>query len=289
MSLAFSTLALFCLLLPGSIFSRFYFTGPFSKEWFKPSLYELVLAAIIPSIILHGAALSLLQYRGVELMLEPLFLVIIGANAESDLAKIGPWLGTHWQGLLVYNLSLWLVAILSGLLAKTTIRRLKWDRKSFFFRFRNEFYYLVSGEILDFPHVPGEAFDVDFVKVSALVSLGKGCVIYQGILSHYTLSKDEKIDSLYLSQATRAWMDETPSEGMSTPVEPNVTFIVGDWLVLPYAKVENLSLTYYHLNKVRKRKKRARGLVKSIRVRRRWLKIKKLRTRAQSSGQSKPK
>lgn len=264
MSLAFSSLVLFLLLLPGSIASRFYFTGPFSKEWFKPSLYDLVVAAIIPSLMLHSLALWFIHWRyGGIIDLSPFFLMIVGANSAPDVDKMTTWMGMHWQQLLSYNFILWVAAALGGILIKGIVRGRKWDRKYAFFRFRNEFYYLVSGEILDFPHVPGKASDIRFAKVSALVSVGKGSIIYQGILMHYTLSKDEKIDSLYLKQASREWLQEDANaattgplaEGENAGVDERGDFgesypqlstdIAGDWVVLPFAKIDNLSITYY--------------------------------------------
>ena len=62
MNLALSTLVLLLFLIPGFLFRRFYYTGEFSKQYFKQNFSELIFPTLIPSLLIHGFGLFLINY-----------------------------------------------------------------------------------------------------------------------------------------------------------------------------------------------------------------------------------
>ena len=92
--------------------------------------------------------------------------------------------------ILFYGTGAILLGVILGVLFKALVRNLKWDREFKLFRFQNEWHYLFSGEILDFPRVQGRFEDVNMRIVDALVETSEDPYIYMGILADYILKKD---------------------------------------------------------------------------------------------------
>ncbi len=118
------------------------------------------------------------------------------------------------------------------------MRQLKWDRTIKLFRFQNEWHYLFSGEILDFPKIPGKGSDIDFTYVDALVETEEGTVIYKGVLQDYILSKDGGVDRIYLTDVKRRFLKDDNEQGKEYQLP-------GKFFIIPFSKILNLHLTYY--------------------------------------------
>ena len=219
------------------MFRRFYFSNEFSKEYFKSSYYELLLSTLLPSIFFHLNASIILNF-----VFEYEFDLSLYAALTENLSES---LQRDYQSAIkvaiAYNIILWAVASLAGFYLKKLVRLRKWDRKYKLLRFKNEWHYLVTGEILDFPNVPGEASIVDFVWVDLMVQANEGTVLYTGILNDYVLSKENGLDRIYLTEVVRRYLSDDFNE------ERKEYEIPGNFMVFPFDKVLNMNLTYYEI------------------------------------------
>lgn len=229
MGLALSTFVLLLLLTPGLSFRRFYFSGEFSKQYFKQSFAELTLSTILPSLSLHLLAAALLSlYTTWPLDQQALQNLLQGGT----LPKASLWLGG------VYIVCLNILGSILGTLSKVFVRRLRLDRKSKLFRFANEWHYILSGEAYQFKKFAGKHQKFQLVQVVALVKAGEELILYSGRLVDYVLSKELGVDRLYLENVRRRNFNDPPGQLKYHDMPGNI-------FVLPFAHIVNLHLIYY--------------------------------------------
>ena len=196
MNIALATIALFILLTPGLLFRRFYYSEEFSKEYFKQSYLELFFSSIIPASLLHVIGYFCLVSPKYEIDLEVIGTLLSGSDDAKRISKAFHSIYGEAKLILEYFFLLCFLASALGYLSKQFIRLTKLDRKIKLFRFQNEWHYLFSGEILDFPRVAGKSEEVDLSYVDVLVKSDEGSIIYMGILADYILSKDGGLDRI---------------------------------------------------------------------------------------------
>jgi hypothetical protein len=86
MNIAFATAIIFILLIPGILFRRFYFSGEFSKQFFKSTAFELFASTSIPSILLHVIWIAgVSRFTGMKTMALEGILMMIYALIDIDL------------------------------------------------------------------------------------------------------------------------------------------------------------------------------------------------------------
>ncbi len=249
MNIALATLFLLILLYPGFIFRRFYYTEEFSREYFKQTITDLLVAAILPSVLLHilGYYLFVSQRYNID-------IATIGTllSGTSDGAKVTAAFQSIYQNagkIISYFICISVLAAILGLAFKYIVRKGKLDRKFKLFRFQNEWHYIFSGEILDFPGVPGDASDISIRYIDALVKSDQGTIIYTGILADYVLSKDGGIDRIYLTNVKRRYLKD---DKLNQPVQAEDTderyyYLPGQFFIIPYSQIVNLHITYYKI------------------------------------------
>ena len=235
MNIALSTILLFLFLLPGLAFRRFYFTSEFSKEYFKTTPAEVLLLGILPSIALHWIGLHLIpvitpidiRFFPIEFHIPKSFVdikLIASYFLESDKSLVSMQLAENitmkLDYIVVYNVSLVLLGAFSGFLFKVFVRNFKLDRRIKILRFQNEWHYILTGEILDFPRVKRlsphkKEGKLSAVYIDALVEASEkdGAILYSGILEDYKLSKTGGLDLIYLTNAFRRPLESDPEEG----------------------------------------------------------------------------
>lgn len=168
MSIAFSTILIFLFLLPGLAFRRFYFTGEFSKEYFRSSGFEIFFLGIVPSIVFHTIGYNIIpfatpfsidlwffewQVPELRIDIEMIGMLLVGKGDHEYILAAFKTIGSHYNHIVFYNLGITITGALSGYLAKTIVRNLKLDRRIKILRFQNEWHYILTSEILDFPKV----------------------------------------------------------------------------------------------------------------------------------------
>ena len=252
MNIALATLTLLIILYPGFLFRRFYYTGEFSKEYFKQSVPDLIFSSILPGFFIHFIGyLLFIKGRG------EIDVVTIGTllSGTSDSTKVTEAFKTVYQKapfVTGYFLGVSLVGMAAGFATKLIVRKLKLDRKVKLFRFQNEWHYIFTGEILDFPKVPGKAEDIDCSYVDALVKTGEGTVIYTGLLADYILTNEGGIDRIYLTDVKRRFFKddlthraEQPAELDEATNDSRYYYLPGRFFIISYSQIINLHVTYY--------------------------------------------
>jgi hypothetical protein len=243
-NIAFTTLFLFFLLIPGILFRKLYYSEEFSKEFFKESLFGVFTATFLPSLVFQTIWIYLVQLFGFEVD-----LAIIGNLISADTSYLFfDSLVNNFNLILVYNLSLFTFSGLAGLLSKQTVRRLRWDRKFKFFRFQNTWHYILKGEFFDFPHADislqkDTVEDIEFVFVDAIIDLQGDSYLYNGILVDYELSNEGGLKNISITESIRRKISD---EAAINNDEPNKFYnIKGHLLLIKYEIIKNINFTYY--------------------------------------------
>ena len=249
MNIALATLFLLILLYPGFIFRRFYYTEEFSREYFKQTITDLLVAAILPSALLHILGYYLFISHRYNLNIATIGTLLSGTSDGAKVTAAFQNIYSNAGKIVVYFICISLLAALLGLLCKYIVRKAKLDRRFKLFRFQNEWHYIFSGEILDFPRVPGDASDISIRYIDALVKSDQGTIIYTGILADYVLSKDGGIDRIYLTNVKRRYLRD---DKLNQPQENNDNdgryyHLPGQFFIIPYTQIVNLHITYYKI------------------------------------------
>lgn len=237
MNIALTTFLLFLLLVPGIIFRRFYYTGEFSKQYFKSSAPELLFSTVIPAALLHCLWMFLANkwfHQGINA--GAVADIITGNNASKQWPETLTVFKNSYRNIIIYNISLWFFSAGMSFMFKLLIRKTKLDRKVKMFRFQNEWFYLLSGEYLDFPKVRGNSKNIRITYIDVLVKNETGDVIYRGILEDYLLSRECALDLLYISSARCRPLNDSSGSGFER--------IRGRIFVTPYSQIKNINITY---------------------------------------------
>jgi hypothetical protein len=134
---------------------------------------------------------------------------------------------------------------------RAVIRKFKLDIRYKFFRLNNEWHYLFSGEILDFPDVVGESENIEIIQIDLLATTGEESVIYSGILQDYYLSKDNGLDRIYLSQVYRRKLKDDLAHADQSNIQKldeRYYQMPGELFVIHYDKIVNMNVTYHRFS-----------------------------------------
>jgi len=245
MNIAFTTLIILLLLLPGIFFSRFYYSGEFSKQYFKPNLFELVLSTLIQSIFLHTLWVGICYYSGYTFNYYILISLLSGIEDTDHLKEVSDFVKMNIGEIVLYNFSLWGVALGLGQLTRLVVRKVKLDRKFTILRFQNEWHYILSGEMLDFPNVEGQARKIDAIALDVLVDSADGVILYSGILQNYVLSRLGGLELINMREVTRKFIKlDTKKPNIEVPNYE----LVGNTFSIPYSKVQNIHIMYVDID-----------------------------------------
>lgn len=239
MSLAIPTLTLIFLLAPGLMFRRGYFSNEFSQEYFKASFTDLLIATIFPGVLAHVLAYCAVVGHFYRIDPKTLAVLLSGTDDPSQIRAAFSLIYYNGFEILSYLLIVSVVSGILGYLFKAFIRSQKIDRSFRLFRFKNEWHYLFTGEILDFPGQAGKTEDVDMIYVDALVDCGEGSILYSGVLADYILGQNGGLDRIFLSDTRRRYLKK------DNGAESDYYEMPGNLFVIPYSKIINLHITYY--------------------------------------------
>ncbi len=239
MSFALSTLTLLYLIAPGLVARRFYFTGEFSQQFFKTTFADLLVSAIFPNVFIHCILYSIMQNWYV--LNTNVFSALISGTDDPE--KIKPALENivaFKLHILLYLFVACLFGAIAGFFSRFLIRSNKWDRSHRILRFKNNWHYLFSGEILDYPGMPGNADEIDLKAVDVLVATDEGSILYSGTLKEYILNQQGGIDAIYLGDGVRRrFLKDDNNE------DDCYYHMPGDIFMIPYNEIKNIHITYY--------------------------------------------
>lgn len=251
MNIALATLTLLVILYPGFLFRRFYFTEEFSREYFKQSVTDLIFSSILPGFLIHFIGYFLFIKGTTQIDVITIGTLLSGTSDSDKVTNAFKAVYEKAPFLIRYFTGVSFVGMTAGFMTKLVVRKLKLDRKIKLFRFQNEWHYIFSGEILDFPKVPGNAEDIDCSYVDALVKTDEGTVIYTGLLADYILTKEGGIDRIYLTDVKRRFLKDDIIKAPDLPNEKQEDnryyYLPGQFFIIPYNLVINLHITYYKI------------------------------------------
>lgn len=251
MNIALATLTLLVILYPGFLFRRFYFTEEFSREYFKQSVTDLIFSSILPGFLIHFIGYFLFIKGTTQIDVITIGTLLSGTSDSDKVTNAFKAVYEKAPFLIRYFTGVSFVGMTAGFMTKLVVRKLKLDRKIKLFRFQNEWHYIFSGEILDFPKVPGKAEDIDCSYVDALVKTDEGTVIYTGLLADYILTKEGGIDRIYLTDVKRRFLKDDIIKAPDLPNEKQEDnryyYLPGQFFIIPYNLVINLHITYYKI------------------------------------------
>lgn len=255
MNIAFQAIILFFLILPGLLLRSTY-NGRISKELVLPENYppfsREAFRVVIFAIFLHVAWVSganvIGSFADFKINLDAVFYLLGGnySNHEEYSHAINS-IVFHPIKVLIYFLSIYGFAYLLGFAAHTYIRKNGLDKRRQFFRFNNEWHYLLSGEVLEFPEVLQSPKTIDFVMISAAVEVGQYTYLYKGLLVNWYLDNKGNLDTLVLERAYRREIKDDREDGEANkPLHEDERYyrIEGNYFILNYKNVKNLGIEY---------------------------------------------
>ena len=255
MSFAFPALLVFLLVLPGIILRYSYARGPWG--WASPTsmrrVSEELAYGVAFALVLHAGWLLVVRGLGFEPDVDSMLLLLVGNFGERSryLDRVLASVPGHYSGVAGYLVSLYGASAVAGNLGHRAVRRLKLDHRTKTFRFDNYWYYMLTGEVLDFRENSAEGRRVDGVYLSAVVDHGAGSYLYRGIVSDFTFDRDGALDTIVLADAHRRSLaddraESGPPAGVG-PSEPDERYyeIRGDFLILRYSELRTLNLDYF--------------------------------------------
>jgi hypothetical protein len=245
MNLVFGSVLLLTFIAPGLIFRISYLQGPYSKQSFKPSTIDELFWALIPAFFFHFAGIWYVEkFTRFNINLKYVYSLLTGVSSQDLDFEV---VRSSIPSFTAYLIILIIVAILLGLGLRRVVRLFKLDIMFNFLRLNNDWDYVFSGEILDFPAVPGESENIELIKIDALVKSQEGTMIYSGILHDYFLSKDNGLDRIYLKQVYRRKLEhDLPAGGRSElqTLDERYYQMPGDLFIILYRDVVNMNITY---------------------------------------------
>lgn len=248
MNLLFSSILLFILIAPGLIFRFSYLQGTYAKINFKVSAIDEIFWALIPALFFQLTAILLLETFSMHVRID-IFYQLINGDASADIDFNA--MKSGFPSFLIYTGTLILFSAAMGRTMRTVIRKLKLDIRYKFFRLNNEWHYLFSGEILDFPDVVGESENIEIIQIDLLANTGEGTVIYSGILQDYYLSKDNGLDRIYLSQVYRRKLKDDLAHAEQSDIQKldeRYYQMPGELFVIQYDRIVNMNVTYHRFS-----------------------------------------
>jgi len=260
MNIAFTTLVIFLLVLPGVLFRYAYRKGFWRSPVQLGTLPEEISSGILFALIIQLMSMAAVRYVvGWEIRFDALLVMLTGwaPVGEAQTAEYIASVSEFPFRILSYLVLVNLVFYFAGYGCHKLIRSLKLDLRFDSFRFNNEWYYLFSGEARVFEYAASERSfravkeileeePVDLVYLTCQVEAGNTPWLYYGILSDYLFDKKGNLDLLILQAAQRKKFSEIPhqEDGAESPRLQNIG---GHYFLLRYAEVHNLNIEYIAL------------------------------------------
>ncbi|MBA7549827.1 hypothetical protein ES705_42324 [subsurface metagenome] len=240
MNIAFVTILFLWISVPGIILRRSYLSSRFSIRYISKSPVEEIFWTIIPSLILHGVwYLIVRNIAKYDINFSYLGYLISGISDPITIEPIFQNIKSNIGPILLYNISLMVIAFLFGHGARTIVRSFSLDIIFDFLTFSNKWHYLFTGEYLDFENGRKAHKKIDFIIVDCLTNIGNHSVIYTGILDEYHLAKDGGLDRIIIKYPSKIIFNYNKKS------EKKV--IEGIYLAIPYNKILNLNISYFEI------------------------------------------
>ena len=222
MNLTFGFIAFFIsIIIPGLLFRRYYYYGEFSKQFnTKDPVLHSIFLSIIPGVCLQlGGFYFLSNFQHFDIENLKVFNVF-NDFAYLESKKVGndteEFLKYGLGKFILYSLIIFSSSAVIGNLSARVLRAFNLDHKYKIFRFRNQWYYIFSGEVLSFQKfkkAKGLHFNslpenqkILTTYADVLIANPQGNrELYTGFVVDYDLNQEDisQLDKIYLLDAYR--------------------------------------------------------------------------------------
>ncbi|MBK7967504.1 MAG: hypothetical protein IPK08_00515 [Bacteroidetes bacterium] len=254
MNFVLPTVLLILILLPGFVLRRAFFDsqkGSLEANYFYSSLVWALLISF---------CFTLPQFRFYNYFIEPYFIKdnlaiyypdvfkILGLEADKDKYDS---IDSHPIRFGCYFLIVCIFAFTIGRLLQYCVVKWKIDIKVRSLRFKNSWYYHLTGIVCQFEDNKIKPKDVVLTEIHILINVGDANVVYRGIVADYKLDGDD-LDYIVLTDVTRRRLvvdfggNEISNHQKALNNPSHV--VAGDTMIFKYSNIINLSLTYLTLD-----------------------------------------
>ena len=250
------------IVIPGFIFQRIYFFGEFSKQFTtKENIPKLLLTSLIPGLLISILYLPLYNYLVCNDVKIEEILTLFEKLSKSEVNKDSKSLLLFGNYSDFLNYCFWeclMTVALGFLFSRAIVRGFRLDRKWKTLRYKNQWYYVFSGEIFEFNKFKRatqtlskngrKGKEVQLARADILIKGAEGSELYSGFVADYDLNPTDisKLDNIYLLDAIRYKTIELV-EGAVNIKQPKVIekkLIPGELFVLNMANVVNINVSY---------------------------------------------
>ncbi len=250
------------IIIPGLLFRRFYYYGEFSKQFStKENIYQSAFYSIIPGLFIQLLGASLyFKFRKPNLSFFDIYNIHYNIlNGSSLKGKSLSFINDQLLTYLIHTANIFLLSIFLGILFSRLIRLLKIDIHTKLFRFKNQWYYIFSGEILAMkkfklgPTLIKTINGSKDIKASTtyadiLIENNNGNrELYTGYVVDYELNSNDisQLERIYLLDACRYVIKKKKRKKRKA--------IPGEIFILPGKNIVNINLTYLPPSPVEKK------------------------------------
>lgn len=228
-------------------------------RFLRQGVWEQIIASILPAFFIHGLALGLTSWLGREPDPVIIYKVLTSQVLEQPEIKIVtaslPWFTSYFLITL-------LIPVVVATVLRFVVFQYNLDQRFDLLKFSNEWYYLLSGRVLQrssnpIPSVDTET-EADLILIHALVETKEQSVVYNGFLWEYELTEtNDGLDRIVLFEVSRRDMaklilpldtDDTAKRELFELTESRE--IDEDLLILPFTQIKNLTITYVDLRRL---------------------------------------
>ncbi len=252
MNFLFTSVLVLLIVAPGLAFFRAYYSDRFSIRYSRLTITDQIFRSIVPGITIQAIAVILIDtlFSESSVRLDILGVLLAGAKDDDTIKQSFTIIQDSLPRLVFYHLYMVTMGAVIGWQSRRLVRNLGWDRKFTWLRFDNKWFYLLSGEVLEFSEdststTSLDASSIDFVTVDVLVKVEDGNMLYTGIMFDYELENDGGLKSIQMKGSKRK-SSNSKNDQASVEGELNGYYdIKGDILVIPNNQIINLNITYW--------------------------------------------
>lgn len=236
-------------IFPGVLFRKFYYNGPFTKQFNNGNLFERFIITLFLSVIsLTASGLTILFLRDVlkipflpSVSYESLYNALKPLQANNlpepkDFSNI-------YKDFLILLLLIFSLSGILGAFSYMIVTILKLDQKMNVFKFNDKWHYHVKGKN---SKIKSEKYLL--TEVNVLVQDGNSDkVMYSGYLNDYTIDENNSIKSVLLEETHRYSYDK-----LQNTDQDRVRPIRGSLMYIACENIMNINFTHIFEPRVKK-------------------------------------
>lgn len=235
-------------IFPGFLFRKCYYSGEFTKQFNQSKDIDKILwniffsgFGILSTLLL---VVSFKRITGLEILeslnYENINKIIIPIS-KNDLPAAATIENTYIDILTIVSL-IYIFSIFFGLMCHWIVRVFRLDVRFSLFRFKNYWFYYIHGGSILYNNKSNRKHE--FTIADVLCNTGIETVLYKGIVSQYTISKEgNNLENLFLTEA-RALIKVKDDNGKTIEVRERT--IPGAAFCIPNNTIVNLNFFYVY-------------------------------------------